>query len=391
MSNDAPVICDCDMHVMEPADLWQRYIAPEYRHAAPIGLEEMPRDLRVRLKNRILLRLGPTRPMTEAPERPTGWRSEHEEAYAAAAAQSWSPASQIEAMDKEGIDLTVLFPSRGLSVLGLDTTRMMGNDGLEAGFAMAIARAYNDWLRDFCQEAPDRMFGAAMLAPHDVPGSVDEVHRCVEEFGFKAAFLSPGCIDRRPWHDAHYDPLWEACQKLNVPICFHGGGQNWLKPDFSLEIFDDCMMWHVFSQPLGIMVTATSLCAGGVLERFPDLRVGLLEGNCSWAPWLFNRMDEHYEWLGWFEAPDLPRSPSEYFKRSCFVSVEPDERTVGQYVEWFGDDNVLFSTDYPHGDSEFPHAVEKFWKLPLSEASKRKIVGGNFARLYDLPLAKKAR
>lgn len=391
MASERPVICDCDMHVMEPADLWQRYIDPAFRHAAPIGLTEMPRDIRVRIKNHVILRGGRVQALTQQPSRPTGWRPDHEQAYGRAEARNWDAVSQVEAMDAEGLDLTVLFPSRGLFVLGLDSVRVMGTNGLEAPLAAAIARAYNDWLQEFRQAAPERMFGAAMIAPHDVDTAVAEIRRCVEDYGFKAAFLSPGCIDRRPWHDPHYDPIWAACQDLNVPICFHGGGQNYLKPDFSLEIFDDCMMWHTFSQPLGIMVTAVSLCAGGVLERFPKLRVGLLEGNCSWAQWLFHRLDEHYEWMGWFEAPNLTKDPSEYFKSNCFLSVEPDEKTAVQYVEWFGDDNLLFSTDYPHGDSEYPHAVEKFWKLPLSEASKRKIVGPNFARLYDLPLAQHAR
>ncbi len=175
-----------------------------------------------------------------------------------------------------------------------------------------------------------------------------------------------------------------------MPLAFHGGGQNYLRPDFSLEIFDKLMMWHTFSQPLGIMATAVSLCSGGVLERFPELRVALLEGNCSWAPWLFHRLDEHYEWVGAYEAPDLTLKPSEYFRRNCFLSVEADEEPARQYIEWFGDENLVFSTDYPHGDSKYPHAVEAFAKLPIPEVSQIRILGQNWSRLYDVPLRKLA-
>ena len=77
-----------------------------------------------------------------------------------------------------------------------------------------------------------------MVAPHDVDSAVAEARRCVEELGFKAVFLAPGCVNRRPWHDPVYDPLWAECERLGVPICFHGGGQNYLQPDFSLEVFD---------------------------------------------------------------------------------------------------------------------------------------------------------
>jgi predicted TIM-barrel fold metal-dependent hydrolase len=346
-------------------------------------LSELRRDMRVKVKSHVILRLG-----TQRPSRPGDvWKASQESPYTAAEQEGWSPASQKRAMDAEGLDVAVLFPTRGLFVLGLDTQQMMGTDGLEPALAAAIARAYNDWLHDFCAAYPQHFYGAGMVAPHDVGAAVAEARRVVTEYGFKAIFLSPGVVGRRQWHDPHYDPLWAECERLGVPIAFHGGGQNFLRPDFSLEIFDRLMMWHTFSQPLGIMAAAVSLCAGGVFERFPRLRAALLEGNCSWAPWLFYRLDEHYEWLGAFEAPDLTMKPSEYFVRNCWLSVEADEETVGQYVERFGDDNLVFSTDYPHADSKYPHSLAAFEKLPLSESSRRKILCDNWTRLYDVPLA----
>jgi predicted TIM-barrel fold metal-dependent hydrolase len=102
-----------------------------------------------------------------------------------------------------------------------------------------------------------------------------------------------------------------------------------------------------------------------------------------------HRLDEHYEWVGWYEARDLSKKPSEYFRSNCFLSVEADEETARQYVDWFGDDNLVFSTDYPHGDSQYPNATETFRKLPLSEESQRKILAENWTRLYGIPVAKK--
>ena len=387
MGFEGCVVADSDLHVMEPPDLWQRWIDPAYRHAAPVGLSELPRDMRVRVKSRVLTRGGAVRPLREGAAGRVGWRRDHDSVYAHAERRGWDSTAQVEAMDAEGLDLAVLFPSRGLFVLGLDSIERMGNDGLEPGFAAAIARAYNDWLHDFTRAAPERMFGAAMVAPHDVAAAVAEARRCVEELGFKAVFLAPGCIDRRPWHHELYDPLWAECERLGVPIAFHGGGQTCLTPDFSLEIFDRLMMWHTFSQPLGIMTVAVSLCGGGVFERFPKLRAALLEGNCAWAPWLMHRLDEHYEWVGWAEAPDLTRKPSEYFRKNCFLSLEVDEDPGRQYIEWFGDDNLVFSTDYPHGDSKYPNAVKTlFEELPIPHESKIKAAGPNWTRLYDIEL-----
>jgi predicted TIM-barrel fold metal-dependent hydrolase len=388
LGTDGAVICDSDMHVLEPPDLWQRYIADEFRHAAPVGMTELRRDLRVRVKSEVLLRAGPVRPLKEKGGSGIGWRTDQEAAYAAAEARGWDAVAQLEAMDREGVGRAVLFPSRGLFVLGLDSSEQVGADGLEPDFAAAIARAYNDWLHDFVGVAPDRLFGAAMLAPHHRDAAVAEARRCVEEYGFKAVYLPPGNVNRRAWHHPHWDPIWAECQRLGVPVAFHGGGRTLLTPDFSLEVFADrLMMWHTFNQPLGVMAAAVSLIAGGVLERFPELRVALLEGNCSWAPWLLHRLDEHHEWVGWYEARDLSMKPSEYFRRNCFVSVDADEETVRHYVDWFGDENLVFSTDFPHGDAMYPHAVECFRKLPLSAASQRRILGDNWSRLYRIPLA----
>ena len=376
-------VADSDMHVMEPADLWQRYMDPAWAHAAPVGLAELERDMRVKVKNAVLLRLGRMRPQTGG--RP--WRADQDSAFAHAESRNWDAKSQVTAMEMESLDSAVFFPSRGLFVLALQSSEHVGPDGLETDLASAIARAYNDWMADFVADcdAPGRVFGAAMLAPHDVPGAVDELARNVER-GFKAAFLVPGLVDNKPWHHPKYDPLWREAERLGVPVCFHGGGTTYLKPDFAFsEHLDKLMLWHAFNQPLGIMFVATCFTSGGILERFPSLRVGLLEGNCSWAPFMLYRLDEHWEWTGKYEAPEVRRKPSEYFLRNCYVSCEADEATARHYFEDHGDDNVVFSTDYPHADSKFPHATETFLELPFEESSKKKILWDNYAKLYALP------
>ena len=378
MAHQGYKVMDSDMHLIEPHDLWQRYIDPAYQAIAPIGANVVPRDARVYV--------GGMNPA----DTPKGWGrilAQHvmpqKDDYALADQRCYDNVSQLDAMDKEGIDVAVLFPSRGLFVLGIDSTEAAGEKGIDPKFATAIARAYNDWLYDFCALDRKRLVGTALLAPHDIAGAVAETRRAVQELGFKAVFLLPGIVNKRPWHDPAYDPLWEECQRLNVPVGFHGGGPDRLT-DFSIGLHDIFMMWHTFSHSLGPMQAAVSMTAGGVFQRFPRLRAAFLEGNCSWAPWLFARLDEHYEdYVGKYEVK-LEMNPSEYFKRNCYVSVESDEATVKLYVDWLGNDNVVFSTDYPHADSKFPHAVEKLLTLPVSDESKRKFLWDNCARLYDI-------
>ncbi|HZU80982.1 MAG TPA: amidohydrolase family protein [Acidimicrobiales bacterium] len=382
-TKDGWPVADSDMHVMEPADLWQRYIDPAWAHAAPVGLSDIERDMRVRVKNAVLLRLGRTS------ARPKGrpWNTDQDTAFAHAEERNWDAKSQAMAMDMEGIDSTVLFPSRGLFVLALQSAEHVGPDGMDPGLSVAIARAYNDWMADFVRdtERPGKVFGAAMIPAHDIGAAVDELGRNVER-GFRAGFLVPGLVDNKPWHHPVYDPLWREAERLGVPVCFHGGGTTYLKPDFAFsEHLDKLMLWHAFNQPLGIMFVTTCFTSGGILERFPQLRVGLLEGNCSWAPFMMYRLDEHWEWTGRYEAPELQMAPSRYFLRNCFVSCEADEAVATHYFEDFGDDNVVFSTDYPHADSKFPRATESFLGLPFAESTKRKLLWDNYCRLYDIP------
>ncbi|HLX87805.1 MAG TPA: hypothetical protein VKR22_05065, partial [Acidimicrobiales bacterium] len=186
------LVADSDMHVMEPADLWQRYMDPSWEHAAPVGLSEIERDMRVKVKNAVLLRMGRIRPRAEG----RAWKPHQDSAFAHAEKQGWDASSQVAAMDVEHLDSTVLFPSRGLFVLAMQSSEHIGPDGLEPDLAAAIARAYNDWMADFVRDcrSPGRVFAAAMLAPHNVDAAVDELARSVER-GFKAAFLAPGLVD----------------------------------------------------------------------------------------------------------------------------------------------------------------------------------------------------
>ncbi len=380
MAHQGYKVMDSDMHLIEPHDLWQRYIDPAFKSIAPVGANAVPRDGRVYVAGR------------NPADTPRMWGKHiarhvvpQKQDYELADTRGYDNVSQLDAMDKEGIDVAVLFPSRGLFVLGIDSTETAGEAGIEPAFADAVARAYNDWLYDFCALDRRRLKAAAMVAPHDVDTAVREARRAVSELGFKAIFLLPGLVNKRPWHDSYYDPLWAECERLDVPVGFHGGGPDRLT-DFGIGLHEIFMMWHTFAHSLGPMQALVSLTAGGVFDRFPKLRAAFLEGNCSWAPWLLARLDEHYEdYIGKYEVK-LSMKPSDYFKRNCYVSVESDEATVKLYVDWLGNDNVVFSTDYPHVDSKFPHAVAKLLTLPVSEESKRKFLWDNCARLYKIDL-----
>jgi predicted TIM-barrel fold metal-dependent hydrolase len=269
--------------------------------------------------------------------------------------------------------------------------------GGDLDLAYGAARAHNRGMVEFCSIDP-RLLPTCYVPLADFDRAAAMADEAIE-MGAAALLMASGCPPGHSPSHLGLDPVWARAQEAGVPVVFHVGGTgNLIDPSYfnnGLPIPPD---FHGGEENfrsvdyMGIPVppaqTLATMIFDGVLERFPELRVGLLEGNCSWAPWLMHRLDEHQEWVGWYEARDLTRKPSEYFLRQCFVSVDADEETVKHYVDWFGDSNLVFSTDFPHGDAMYPHAVEAFRKLPLTEASQQKIVGENWSRLYRIPLAR---
>jgi uncharacterized protein len=366
-------ILDSDMHVMEPPDLWERYIDSKYRARAPRGItSDNVRDLRMVYPDGREW----ARKTTRQNRSDRGQNFErNQEIYRLHAHRGWTAEVQLEAMDLEGIDVAVLYPTRGLRALVVDD--------MEPDFAAAIARAYNDWLYDFCQQDPERLIGAGMISPYAMHDAVEETRRCAQELGFRAVFLRANPLVNHQWHDGYYEPLWQALEEFGLSLGFHestGTG----KRHMGERLEPNLMLRRVYAQPMEQMLVLGSFCAGGVLARHPNLRVAFLEANCSWLPWLLWRLDEGWQREGDVWAPDLTSLPSDYFKRQCVVSVEPDEVTAKYVIDHIGSNTIVFSTDYPHGDSKYPEAVDHFLQLPLANDAKRKILWDNCAAYYAM-------
>lgn len=365
-------VFDSDMHVLEPADLWERYIEAPFKHRAPRGSTHTPMDVGVDVDGTPAFQLSARIARVSFPGGLDRFAEDIQRGFDAQA--------QLRAMDREGIDVTVLYPSRGLFVNSYPD--------MNPAFSLAIARAYNNWLADFCEAGdPRRMYGAAMLPIQDIGASIREARRAVVELGFTAVFLRPNPPRAGLyWHQPVFDPLWEAIQALGVPVGFHEGVASHMPTVGSDRFGDDHFaLQHACSHSMEQMLAVEAMTLGGVLARFPRLKVAFLEGNGSWLPFWLWRLDEHWENPGKYENPGLALRPSEYFHRQCFVSVECEEWPIRQAVEACGADCFVFSTDYPHYDTKYPEATAHFLKLPLTEESRRKILWDNCVRLYNIP------
>jgi len=286
------------------------------------------------------------------------------------------PMAMLKAMDVEGIDVSIVFRTHASHVTGID--------GLDPQLSAAVCRAYNNWLRDYCNVDSARLKPAAVLPAHDVDQAVMEARRAVRDLEAVALVLPNHPVNERAWYDRYYDPLWGEAERLGVPIAFHGI-QMAYQEHLGRRYKDNFALVHAVAHPVELMLALGCLLTGGVFARFSGLRAAFLEGHCSWVPWWLWCLDERVEKFGNQELFPLKEQPSAYFRKHCTVSVDPDEHLLPHTIAALGDDNIVISTDWPHDDSAYPNAIDTFLGLEgVSGDSKRKILWDNCARLYHL-------
>ena len=369
---NAHSIIDCDGHLLEAPDLWERYLEGNLRQKAPRLIKDRRGEIRISLEGRLY-------PQPEGkgkgfPGLPESWYKVDWHGRVSPQ-EIILPTSRLRAMDTDGIDIAVPFPTLGLYVV----------DARDPELNVAICRAYNDWLyREYLAADRSRLVGVGMITLVDIPEAVRELRRVVTEYGFKAAYLRPNPVDGRTPDNPAHDPLWAEAQSLGVPVMFHEGTEGQV-PTAGLDRYDNFFMTHMISHPFEQMLAALSMIAGGVLERFPRLRVAFLESGCAWLPFWLHRMHEHWEKRA-NEVPWLTMDPVEYFRRQCIISCDPDEATIPAVVNFVGEDYVCWASDYPHWDAIFPGAVEELRKnmSGLSERAQKKVLGENACRFLNL-------
>jgi uncharacterized protein len=360
---------DSDMHVYDSADLYEKYMNSKWA-------DRIPRGRRNGKHGRVEFQIGGGTMLRAITDVIDHGQKQVADRYGFAVERDYDAVSQVQAMDMEGLDVAVLFR----------TSPLHCDDSFEAAYANDLCRAWNSWIADFCKESPNRLKASALITLHDVDLAIEEVRRVVHKLKVTALALCPEPVNGKRIHDRYYDPLWAEIEKLGVALCFHPPARP-NQDQVANKFFghpNANVVALALRNPVELILAVSSFCAGGVLERFPNLRVAFLEGNCAWLPWLLYRLDERAKLHGALADVPLSRRPSEYFLNQCFISVDPDEYLVSDVINRIGDDNIVISTDYPHIDAHFPHALDEFLEIEdLSDRSRRKILWDNCARLYN--------
>ncbi len=286
-----------------------------------------------------------------------------------------APVARLADMDAEGIDAAVLYPTIGLGFWGIR----------DPAAATAVARAYNDWLAEFCATDPSRLFGVAMV-PFQHPGAaVAELRRACEVLGFPAAFVRPNPCAGRSIVDDAFEPFWSEAESLGIAVGIHEGFQPAVPCLGSDRTPRNVLVLHAVSHTFEQMFACAQLIATGVLERHPGLRVVFLEAGGGWVPYWLGRLDHQVSSYAGY-APDMKLTPSEYFARQCWISFELDEVTLPALAPFVGVDRIVWGSDYPHADSTFPGAVAELRATiaPLPARQRERILARNAEELYDI-------
>ena len=266
----------------------------------------------------------------------------------------------------------MLYPSQGLTLWCIPAS-----DLLSASF-----RAYNDYVAEFCKPYPDQLKGIAMINLDNVGDGVGELHRAAQ-MGLVGAMIAVRPMLRYD-HPA-YERLWASAQDLDMPLSLHTGGLRW-RPGMDISNAggqDPIAFPNRDGNPRECIA---AMIFSGVFERYPKLRVGVVEFEVSWAPYFIQRMDQFYTQ----RALGVQRSrfkggmlPGDFFRRIVFISFQEDEVGI-QLRHHIGVDNLMWGSDYPHAESTFPRSREIVESMlqGVPELEKTKIAGENTAKLY---------
>jgi predicted TIM-barrel fold metal-dependent hydrolase len=363
-------VIDADGHILEPLDLWAKYMDPKFRDRAPRLVTDNATG-----KEKLLVEqqmLGSEQGMggIGGVGARQGEIKAAEMKYEDGRPGGFDPHKRIPDMDSDGIDAAFLYPSMGLFAGAVH----------DPALASALCRAYNRWLADYCKPYPDRLFGIAMLPMQSVPHAIEEMRFARKELGFKGSFIRPNPYNNKMIDHPDYEPFWAAAEDLDMAIGFHEGGSSGM-PTVGIDRFEGRAARHIVSHTMEMMLACLAVIWGGVCERHPKIRIGFLESGGGWiAPWL-DRMDRHFDDQG-FNDSGLTTRPSDLFR----ISFEPVEGSLHVLADYIGPKKIMWATDYPHRDGFFPGAPDMVRKQleGLSPATKHGVLAGGAMGFYGL-------
>jgi predicted TIM-barrel fold metal-dependent hydrolase len=291
---------------------------------------------------------------------------------------AYVPAERLKAMDLDGVSYSVLYPT----VAGL-AGETFGHSA-DPEFELACVQAYNDWLIEEWVNVSDRFIPLCIVPIYPVEAAVAEIERAIAK-GHKGVVYPaiPMHLRQVPHiNEPEYDRLWQCCQALQVPVCFHAGSS----PHVQLSAYDGIRprlraALEAVTRPASAVFEVSNFLLSRILLRHPDLKVVFAESSAGWGPFLLEYADHQFEQD---RCAGYALKPSEMFKRQCFLTAWYDRLACS--VRHVGAENILWATNFPLAGSTWPDSrgfIERCFD-GVPDADRRKILWENAARLYRI-------
>jgi uncharacterized protein len=364
----------CDSHVVEPAVVFE-------------GLEERFGERAPRIlhdpdgRRGDFLKLGTVgRPVTVARFGIAGHRLDdpatHEliaQGYAGMNKGVFDPEARMKEQEQDGIVGEVMYPS----------LNMLTFSHADRAVVHAIFQRHNDWIRDYCSYAPERLIGVACIPLPDIEESIAELQR-VAKMGIRGIAIPCAAPVDKPYSDPLYEPFWSACDEIGLPITMHiFTGASW---GMNIPEHWGPILSYALAQT-AIQNTMGQIILSGVNERHPNLKFICGEFETGWLGHFLGRLDHAAYRTPEAKSKDLQTEPSEYFRRSWYATFEDDEAGI-RTRDMIGVDNLLWGNDYPHHDAIWPHSMEVLSRIMqgVPEDEVEKMTSGNVMKLYNIKL-----
>lgn len=378
-------VVDADGHVLEPPDLWQRYVDPPFREWAirirrgddgRDYLEVEGRPAKLTTPEMLGGIGGMGMSLEQLAEAATSGRY-----LAYAPPEAYDPQARLRLLDSQGVTHAILYPTLGLQ---------WEAEVLDPAYALAHCRAYNRWIEDFCADSGGRLVPVAHLTLGDPHAAAAELKRAVAN-GARGGFLLPFTLNGLPHGHPDHDPLWAAAQELDVPIAIHTGVDppaRSLHHRFNHVSWPEAVpanIWYLqLLFPQAVQQAFSTFFQFATFDRFPNLKIVVLESGAGWLPYWMDRMDALYR--GSLRVTMMLRElPSAYVRRQCWIAADPDESFLPAAIAAVGSDRFLWASDFPHSDHAGDY-IEELDELcrALPGGAARALRGQNAATLYRL-------
>ena len=381
------LVVDADSHWSEPADMFTSRAPEKYKDQVPHVelVDGQPSWVFNGIKVGMFAAgavIAKDKTKSEDARVLTTWTTEdvHQGAY--------DPKVRVETLDESGIDHQVIFPS----TIGLGGQDLGAVD--DPVLKRVAVEIYNDGMAQIQEESGNRLLPMPLMPAYSVEECVREVKRCAA-LGLRGVNMTsdPQDLGAPDLASHDWDPFWEACSELQMPVHFHIGAS------LTAMTFFGNYSWASQKEATKLAIGGTLLFIGnarvvtnmilaGIFDRHPDLQSVSVESGVGWIPFILETLDYEMNENARADLAALKKPPSEYFKSNMYATFwfENNQNNLPALIQSVGEDRILFETDFPHPTCLYPSplaSVQEKMKT-LETSTQAKIYGENARKLYRL-------